>query len=154
MRVSSSFLPTVAAALQRVEAFLIDVVGRQRRRSLVVDLIDDRFEIRIEGQTVASVPVDTIRLSAWDERRLLELERRILARMSIYDTLESATSWIGLDQRPQLMAQLAARRTALTRDCRDVLRLVDRALRARVSDHFPLRARERTSQQEEERLAV
>jgi len=132
----------VADSLRRANEFFSDVLGRKDWEQLTIDHIGDAIDIRVGGSLMASVPVGTLEPGALDQRRFVELQNRIASKMSIYSTL-SSTFWMAPGEQARLAAQLAGRRMDLARDYREFLRLVDRALGVRLSDHFRSRSRER-----------
>jgi len=145
MSTINSIHAMVVAWLGRTDRFLAEVLGRGDRGPLDIAIAGDEFEFRRGGNLVASVPFDRLRVTSWDQQRFDALERRIVATWSIYETLDSADLWSTEADRLRLETQLEIRRRSLSRDFRDLLRLVDLTLGARVSDHFPLRLRERNT---------
>lgn len=137
-----SLLPMVADSLQRAHHFFSDVLGRSNCEPLTIHRSGETIDIRAGSSLLASVARENLELTEWDRRRFVELHNRIAMKGSIYSTLSSST-WITPGEQARLAAQLARRRTELSGDFREVLRLADRALGVRVSDHFRSRSRER-----------
>jgi hypothetical protein len=132
----------VSDSLRRAHHFFSDVLGRKSCEPITLEQTDGTVDIRVGRSLLASVPVENLALTAWDQRRFVELLNRIVTKGSIYSTL-SAAIWVLPGEEARLTAQLAGRRTDLSRNFRELLRLVDRAVGIRLSDHFRSRSRER-----------
>lgn len=135
-------LPLVADCLGRADHFFSYVLGRRNREPLTIEQVGVAIDIRAGSSLLASIPLQKLELTDWDRHRFLELQQRVTTKGSIYGTLSSAV-WISPDEQARLTAQLARRRTDLSRDFRELLRHVDRSLGVRLSDHFRSRSRDR-----------
>ncbi|MEO8452965.1 MAG: hypothetical protein ABI647_24460 [Gemmatimonadota bacterium] len=131
-------LSMVAASLDRADQFVHLVLERKDIEVLETNEVGDAFEVRLGGHLAASVRREDLHVARWDQPRFEALRKRINTNWSIYDTLSSALPSLRDDEQPRVSAQLATRRADLSRDFTELLRLVDRTVGVRLSEHFPL----------------